>query len=79
MFLDYDKKNYECFLMHPIFENYSSPPQLRYTQLNYFHSYAILNWVPKNSSYAIFPTVMLFFPPVTLENSVTGGNKKKIA
>ena len=29
---------------------YSSPPQLRYPQLNYFHSNAILNWVPKNSS-----------------------------
>ena len=29
---------------------YSSPPQLRYPQLSYFHSNAILNWVPKNSS-----------------------------
>ena len=26
---------------------YSSPPQLRYPQLPYFCSYAILNWVPK--------------------------------
>ena len=30
--------------------NYSSPPQLRYPQLSYFRSNAILNWVPKNSS-----------------------------
>ena len=29
---------------------YSSPPQLRYPQLSYFRSNAILNWVPKNSS-----------------------------
>ena len=29
---------------------YSSPPQLRYPQLSYFCSNAILNWVPKNSS-----------------------------
>ena len=56
---------------------YSSPPQLRYPQLSYFHSSAILNWVPKNSSKAIFPTVTLFFPPVTLENSVTGGKKEE--
>ena len=33
---------------------YSSPPQLHYPQLRYFCSYAILNWVQKNSSYAIF-------------------------
>ena len=26
--------------------NYSSPPQLRYPQLSYFHRNAILNWVP---------------------------------
>jgi len=29
---------------------YSSPPQLRYPQLSYFRSSAILNWVQKNSS-----------------------------
>ena len=29
---------------------YSSPPQLRYPQLRYICSYAILNWVQKNSS-----------------------------
>ena len=29
---------------------YSSPPQLRYPQLSYFCSNAILNWVQKNSS-----------------------------
>ena len=29
---------------------YSSPPQLSYPQLRYFCSYAILNWVQKNSS-----------------------------
>ena len=30
--------------------HYSSPPQLNYPQLHYFRSYAILNWVQKNSS-----------------------------
>ena len=40
-------------------------------ELSYFsHSYTIFPL-----SYAIF----VFFPPVTLENSVTGGKKKKIA
>ena len=29
---------------------YSSPSQLRYPQLSYFRSNAILNWVQKNSS-----------------------------
>ena len=32
---------------------YSTPPQLRYPELRYFRSYAILNWVQKNSCYAI--------------------------
>ena len=41
-----------CF--HNVLQQYSSPPQLRYLQLHYFHSYAILNWVQKNSSWAIF-------------------------
>ena len=36
--------------MYNIFICYSSPPQLRYPQLSYFCSNAILNWVPKNSS-----------------------------
>ena len=39
---------------------YSSPPQLRYPKLHYFRSYAILNWVQKNSSYNISPPVTLF-------------------
>ena len=38
--------------LYPTFvkTNYSSPSQLRYPQLSYFHSNATLNWVPKNSS-----------------------------
>ena len=31
---------------------YSSPLQLRYPQLRFFHNYTILYWVQKNSSYA---------------------------
>ena len=67
---------------------YSSPPQLRYPQLRYFHRYTILNWVKKTR-------VKLFsFPPVTLfssflpqlhyflcfrgKNSVIGGKNAKI-
>ena len=34
----------------PLFSIYGSPSQLRYPQLSYFRSNAILNWVPKNSS-----------------------------
>ena len=47
-------------------------------ELSYFPpSYAIFP-----PSYAIFPpscAIFFFFPPVTLENSVTGGKQKKIA
>ena len=40
------------FIFHYFFiwNYYSSPSQLRYPQLSYFRSYAILNWVLKNSS-----------------------------
>ena len=41
---------------------YSSPPQLRYPQLRYFRSYAILNWVQKKLKLSYF----LIFPPVTV-------------
>ena len=41
---------FEIFIVLGI---YSSPPYLRYPQLRYFRSYAILNWVPKTPSYAI--------------------------
>ena len=40
----YCSNRYICIII------YSSPPQLRYPQLCYFCSYAILNWVQKNSS-----------------------------
>ena len=45
---------------------YSNPPQLRYSQLRYFRSYAILNWAKKNLSSAILlfsPSYDIFFPP----------------
>ena len=48
---------------------YSSPPQLRYPQLRYFRSYAILNWVQKNQVKLFFPQLRYFFPPVTLFSS----------
>ena len=41
----YVKYDYRTF-----FSTYSSSPQLRYPQLHYFRSYAILNWVQNNSS-----------------------------
>ena len=50
-------------------EKYCSPPQLRYPQLSYFRSNAILSWVQKNSSQAIFPpsyAIFFFFSPVML-------------
>ena len=42
---------------------YSSPPQLRYPQLSYFRSNAILNWVQKK---LFSPQLHYFFPPVKL-------------
>jgi hypothetical protein len=74
---------------------YSSPPQLRYPQLRYFRSYAILNW-DKKTRVKLFPSKLrYFFSPVTLfssfspqlryllcfrgKNSVTGGENTKIA
>ena len=49
---------------------YSCPSQLRYPQLSYFPSYAILNWVQKNSQLRYFPlfspSYTIFFPPDAL-------------